>query len=127
MPNTITKQTIHDGDRNLVVKVNIAGDGSGDESSTELIDASSYKNAPSDLKIMRIVGTLSGFALTLEWNASANVDAYTIPGDEDVDIDFSQFGGLPNNAGSGKNGDIDFTTVGLGSEDGSFTLYMKKK
>ena len=37
--------------------------------------------------------------------------------------DYSIFGGLPNNAGSGKTGDINFTTVGHTSAD-TYTVIM---
>jgi len=42
-------------------------------------------------------------------------------------MDFQDFGGLPNNAGSGKNGDILFTTIGHSSGDTySIVLEMVK-
>ena len=42
-------------------------------------------------------------------------------------MDFKNFGGIPNNAGSGKNGDILFTTKGHSSGDTySITLEMAK-
>ena len=31
--------------------------------------------------------------------------------------DYSDFSGIPNNAGSGVTGDLDFTTVGAGAGD----------
>ena len=44
------------------------------------------------------------------------------------DHDYSSFGGLTNNAGTGKTGDIVFTTVGHSSGD-TYTviMYMRKK
>ena len=41
--------------------------------------------------------------------------------------DYTLFGGLPNNAGSGKTGDVNFTTVGHTSADTyTIILYMRK-
>jgi hypothetical protein len=41
--------------------------------------------------------------------------------------DYTSFGGLPNNAGSGKTGDIMFTTVGHSTGDTyTITLEMRK-
>jgi hypothetical protein len=34
-----------------------------------------------------------------------------------VSLDFSRFGGITNNAGTGKTGDLLFTTVGAASGD----------
>ena len=42
--------------------------------------------------------------------------------------DYTVFGGLTNNAGSGKTGDIKFTTVGHTSADTyTIILYMRKE
>ena len=40
--------------------------------------------------------------------------------------DYSAFGGLPNNAGSGKTGDILFTTVGHSSAD-TYTIILSMR
>ena len=127
MTITITKQTIHDAERNLVVKaILIGGDGS-DVSNELLINASDYSGSFTDLKIMKIQAHLNGFSVMLEWDASTNVDALSIPGDEWVNYDFFDIGGLPNNAGTGKTGDIDIDTVGMGAnEEGSIILWMQK-
>ena len=130
MSNTITKQTLVDSARNLVVKVTILGDGSGEESDTNLINVSDYSGGLSGtvpVKIKKIVAGLTGFSMTLEWDASTPVDILQIPQDQDFVQDYTGFGGLINNAGSGISGDILFDTVGLGSADaGSITLWMQK-
>ena len=48
--------------------------------------------------------------------ASTDVEAYKLL-DTTGDIDFSTFGGLQNNSGSGKTGDIMITTVGHSNTD----------
>lgn len=127
MANTISKQTLHDGERNLVVKVTISGDSSGDESSTSIVDVSTFDGAPSEVKITKIWASFGGFAATLEWNADTNVDIITIAGDAEFNKDFKEIGGLINNAGTGVNGDILMTTLGLASEDGTIILWMRKR
>lgn len=127
MANTLTKQTLQDGERNLVVKCVIVGDGvEGDWSDQLLIDASTYTGAPSDLKIMKIWASLAGFSAMLEWDATTNVDIVSIPADDEVNRDFKEIGGLVNNAGTGKTGDILIDTTGLGAEEGSIVLWMRK-
>lgn len=65
MANIIEKQTLVDGSRNLVVKVHVDGDGSGNEVYTTLIDASTYNPAYTDFKLMRIQSNLIGFTAEL--------------------------------------------------------------
>ena len=125
MALTITKQTIHDGERNLVVKVHLLGD-TNEVTATQLIDVSSYAGSPDNVKVMRIVAALENFHCTLLWDATTDVSFVDIPfGDSDQD--FTTEGGLVNNAGTGKTGDIMLTTRGVGTEEGTFVLHMKKR
>lgn len=125
-----TLQTIHDGARNLVVKAHLSGDGT-DASEVQLIDASAY-SAPvpgvgASLKLMKVEYALDQFAVTLSWDASSNVEFLTLPPGSDT-LDFTDIGGLINNAGSGITGDIDFSTVGNATgEDGFIVLHMRKR
>lgn len=126
MVNTVTKQTILDGETQLIVKMHITGDGSGDETATNLIDVSTYAGAPTEVKIYNIDAAFSGFSVNMLWDATANVDIINLPEGEDI-FDFERFGGLLNNSGTGKTGDIVFTTSGLGSGDeGTIILHMRK-
>lgn len=132
MANTITKQTLLDGPRNLVVKITIEGDASGDESATNLIDISTYaangptKQAPTNLRIDKIEYDLDNFVVNIEWNATANVLAYSCADGSDCK-DFSSIGGLVNPKATGWDGDLDFSTLGLGTESGTIILHMVKK
>jgi len=130
MANSITKQTIVDGSRKLVVKVHIEGDGSGEETNLVLIDASSYSPASTDIKIIGIHSTFQGFTADLAWDATANVPIINIP-DYEYNLNGDQigyFGGLVNNAGTGKTGDILISTTGLGAADhGTIILEMTKR
>jgi len=64
-----------------------------------------------------------GVALDL-WGADANVICLTIGEDQFQTHDFSKFGGIPNNAGTGKTGDVLFTTVGAASGD-RYTIVLE--
>lgn len=131
MANVFSLQTIHDGPRNLIVQLDIVGDGSGEQTATDFIDISTYasvplQGAPTGCVIKKIKSTLEGFSAKLLWDASTDVEAFLL-GQTSVDMDFSDFGGLVNNSGSGKTGDILITTVGLGSGDsGTIILTLRK-
>lgn len=124
MANTITKKTLLDGDRNLVVAIHISGDNSGDETAYNLVDVSAY--SATEVKIMEIISNFAGFSAVLRWDATADVEAITLV-DGVSYHDWRAEGGLINNAGSGKTGDLLMATSGLGSEDGTLILKMKKR
>ena len=64
----------------------------------------------------------------MEFDASTNVLLTHIPADATGDEYYDNFTAIPNNAGSGKTGDIDFTTVGHSSGDSySIILEMIKR
>lgn len=128
MPNTITLQTLHDGPRNLVVKVKLTGDGSGDETDTVLINVSEYTKPFTEVRIMKILPSLQGFSATLSWDADTNVPAVSILEGHSTPMDYCHIGGLSNDAGVGKTGDILLTTRSLNNGDeGTLVLEMKKK
>lgn len=121
---TVTKQTIIDGSRNLVVKVHITG--ATDLADEVLIDASTYSPAFTDVRLMKIEGNMAGLKLNLEWDASTDVPILTV-GDGSFCHDFKDHGGIRDNAGSGKTGDILGTTEGASADTyGWITFYLKK-
>lgn len=125
MANTVEIQTLVNGQRNLVLKIHIDGDGSGEETATTIVDVSAY--SATEVSIQSLQSTLSGFTAEILWDADTDKHAFNIA-DFDVNQDFRRYGGLINNAGAGKTGDIKITTVGLGSGDtGHIVLAMKKR
>ncbi len=132
MANTVQLQTIHDGLRTLIVKCNIIGDGSGEETATMLIDISTYasmpnQGTPTSCAIDKIQAWIEGFSVRLLWEADTDVAAIQLQQGE-TEQDFRHSGGLINNAGTGVTGDIKFTTVGLGSGDqATILLTLHKK
>jgi hypothetical protein len=129
MANSITKQTLHDGRKNLIVKIDILGDGSGEESATTLIDASSYNPAFTDCTLVRYHANLVGFTARLLWDATTDVPLCSIPDYEGhlAHDESYAYNGIPNNAGTGKTGDINITTYGLGANDhGTIILELRK-
>lgn len=127
MANTITSQTLNDGPHNTVVHFFISGDGSGEESATTIVTAANLSGAPSAVKVVKIQSQLSGFDAALLWHATANVPFLEVNSGWN-EMDYREVGGLFNNSGAGKTGNIKITTVGLGANDkGSITLWMVKK
>ena len=121
MADAVTSQTIIDGERNCVMKFTNVSDGSG-ESAVAKVDVSALASnaagvACSEVRVMRISHAVVGMSVQLFFDATSNVLLAELAESSNGHMDFKDFGGLPNNAGSGKTGDILFTTKGHSSGD----------
>ena len=131
MADTVTSQTIQDGDKIAVMKFTNASDGTG-ESAVKKVDvsalnANSLGQSCTSVTISRIYWACVGMRVNIEFDASTNVLAMPLPADSTGDEYYDLFTGIPNNAGSGVTGDIDFTTVGHSNGDAySIILVLNK-
>jgi hypothetical protein len=114
MADAVSSQTVFNGTRKLIVKLTNVSDGTG-ESAVKKVDASDF--SASEFRIEKVHYATSGMGARLLWDADTDVDAVLIPADGYGCLDFSEFGGIPNNAGAGKTGDINLTTVGHTAND----------
>ena len=60
------------------------------------------------------------------WDASTDVLCIELGENQSGNHDYTGFGGLTNNSGSGKTGDIMFTTVGHTSAD-TYTIILEMR
>ena len=131
MADAVTSQTIIDGERNCVMKFTNVSDGTG-ESAVAKVDVSALASnsagtACSEVRVMRVSHAIVGMSVQLFLDATSNVLLMELAESSNGHMDFKDFGGLPNNAGSGKTGDILLTTKGHSSGDTySITLEMVK-
>ena len=88
MADAVATQTIQDGERNAVLRFTNVSDGTGESN-----------------------------VVKLDFDASTNVLAIGLPADSTGDEYYDSFTAIPNNAGSGKTGDILFSTTGHSSGD----------
>ena len=121
MADAVTSQTILDGERLFIGKFTNSSDGTG-ETGVIKIDVSALSsnaagNACNGVKINKIWAQTQGMSVDVLWDATTDVLCETIPENQFYLMDYSSFGGLPNNAGSGVTGDVLFTTVGAASGD----------
>ncbi len=121
MADVVTSQTIQDGSRKAVLKFTNASDGTG-ESAVKKVDVSALStNAAGEsctsVQINKIWWQCTGMSVKIEFDATTNVLAIGLSEDSNGYHDYSDFSGIPNNAGSGKTGDLAFTTVGHSSGD----------
>ena len=121
MADAVTSQTILDGERLFIGKFTNISDSTG-ESAVVKIDvsalaASASGNACNGVKINKIWAQTQGMSVDILWDATTDLICETIPENQFYLMDYSSFGGLPNNAGAGKTGDVLFSTVGAAAGD----------
>lgn len=120
MADAVTSQILVDGTQRAVFKFTNISDGTG-ESGVVKIDVSAlspFQGEPcTGVSIQRVDAMTAGMGLNLLWDATTDVVALTFGEADFISLDFSRFGGITNNAGTGKTGDLLFTTVGAASGD----------
>ena len=121
MADAVTSQTIQDGEKTAIMKFTNVSDGTG-ESAVKKVDVSalttnSAGESCTSVSVARIYWATRGMGVNLEYDATSNVLLTGLPSDSNGDEYYDLFTGIPNNAGSGVTGDIDFTTVGHSSGD----------
>jgi len=131
MADAVTSQTLIDGAAHAVMKFTNVSDGTG-ESAVTKVDASALAAdqnglACSGVVIERIWWQCIGMKVQILWDASSDAFCIELGENQSGNHDYTIFGGLTNNAGSGKTGDVNFTTVGHTSADTyTIVLYLRK-
>tara|TARA_R100000315_G_scaffold61508_1_gene40164 strand:+ start:1303 stop:1710 length:408 start_codon:yes stop_codon:yes gene_type:complete len=122
MADAVATQTIQDDGKTAIFRFTNVSDGTG-ESAVVKIDVSSLAPDPmtnaacSSVTLQKIYYTTIGMGVKVFFDADTDVLAWQLNADWTDTLDFSDFTGIPNNSGTGKTGDIAFTTVGHSSGD----------
>lgn len=129
MADAVTSQTIFDGEREAVMKFTNISDGTGETAVLKVdvsaLNSSAFGKVCDGVTLERIHASINGMSVNLLWDATTDVPAVILaPGMYTFKHDRIQ---LPNNAGTGKTGDILFTTIGASAGDTySIVLEMVK-
>lgn len=127
MTDAVATQVLVDDTRRAVFKFTNISDGTGETAALK-IDVSTLSsylgNACTGVSIQRVDAVTAGMGINMLWDATTDVVILTVGDADFVTFDFSRFGGLSNNSGTGKTGDVLFTTVGAGSGD-RYTVVME--
>jgi|TARA_R110001583_G_scaffold60987_1_gene180733 hypothetical protein len=132
MADAVTSQTLIDGGKQVVMKFTNVSDGTGESAVTKVdvsaLESSVDGDACTGVVIERIWWQCIGMKVQILWDATTDAFCIELGENQSGSHDYTIFGGLTNNAGSGKTGDIQFTTVGHTSADTyTIILYMRKK
>ena len=128
MADTVTSQTIQDGERKAVLKFTNISDGTG-ESAVKKVDVSALSSnssgsACTEVAVSKIWWQCVGMGVELLNDASTDTLIIGLSPDSNGMHDYSSFSGIPNDSGSGKTGDIMFTTIGASSGD-TYTVILE--
>jgi hypothetical protein len=128
MADAVASQTILDGERLFIAKYTNLSDGTGETGVVKVdvstLNPNSFGLACNGVKINKIYATTHGMQVRILWDATTDVFAWVIPQNSNYLMDFSSFGGIPNDAGTGKTGDILFTTQDASAGD-SYTVVLE--
>ena len=126
MANIIGVQEINNGPRHYFIRVDIEGDGSGDETQFELVDVDLINCK--EVRLDKAWASFTGFFGHLEWDGATKIPFLQIPDGEPIDPSWIPEGGLPNPKVANYTGNVNFVTDGLGAgELGTMTLHFIKK
>ena len=128
MADAVASQTLFDGERKAIMKFTNTSDGTGETNVVKVNPASLASSAAGGacdaVTITKITGLTHGMEVQLKWKATTPVVIETIPQNSQYQQDFETIGGLMNNAGTGKDGAITFTTLDASSGD-TYTVVLE--
>lgn len=121
MADAVASQTLVDNERVAIMKFTDISDGTGENKVLKVDVSSLNPNASggvcNGVTITKIHASTHGMEVQIWWDATTDVLCWQVPQNSQYTWDWSQFGGLVNNSGSGKTGDVLFSTVDASSGD----------
>lgn len=128
MVDAVTSTTLINTGKTLVMRFTNVSDATGEAAALK-VDVSTFTNpmngkVGTGVSIQRIWFSTVGMSVNLLWDASTDVLAFGLPADITDTLDFREVGGLINNAGSGKTGDVLLTTTGHTAGD-TYTIILE--
>jgi len=128
MADAVGSQTLFDGERKAIMKFTNTSDGTGETNVVKVnpatLSSSNAGGACDRVTITKITALTHGMEVQLKWKASTPVVIETIPQNNSYQQDFENIGGLTNNAGTGVDGAITFTTLDASAGD-TYTVVLE--
>lgn len=128
MADAVTSQTLMDGERVAIMKFTNISDGTGETAVTKVNVANLARNgaglACTGVIVSKISSVCHGMEVRMLWDATTDVPFFLGTVNTNYENDFSKFGGITNNAGAGKNGNIVFSTADQTAGD-TYTVVLE--
>lgn len=130
MADAVTTQTIFEGDKTLVMKFTNISDGTGESGviKVDVATLTAYQGQPCvAVQIDKVYAMTHGMEVKLYWEATSPQLIMTIPQNVMNTHNYDEFGGIDNNAGAGKTGNITFTTADASNGDMYTIILVMRK
>jgi hypothetical protein len=128
MADAVATQVLFDGDHSAILKFTNMSDGTGEVLVPKVVVANlkpSYAGkACTGVTITKIDAMTHGMEVAMYWAGTPNVVITVVPQNINYIADYSMFGGLWNNAGAGKTGDVLFSTLDATAGD-AYTIILE--
>jgi hypothetical protein len=126
MADAVTSQTVFDGERIAVMKFTNISDGTGETAVVKVdvsaLSSSAAGKACDGVTFEKVHYTIGGMAVSVLWDATTDVPALVLASGQST-FDFTKIQ-MPNDAGTGKTGDVSFTTIGASAGD-TYTIILE--
>ena len=114
MADAVTSQTLMDGERLAIMKFTNISDGTGETAVTKVnvanLAASGSGRPCTGVIVNKITSVCHGMEVRMLWDATTDVPFFLSTVNTNYENDFASIGGITNNSGVGKNGNIVFST-----------------
>lgn len=121
MADAVASQTLFDNERVAIMKFTNISDGTGESKVVKVnpaaLSPAANGGACTSVTINKIHASTHGMEVEIFWDATTDVFCWGVPQNSQYTWDWSQFGGLTNNAGAGKTGDVLFSTLDASAGD----------
>jgi len=128
MADAVTSQTLLYGERLAIMKFTNISDGTGETAVTKVNVANLAKNgaglACTGVTVNKITSVCHGMEVRMYWDATTDVPFFLAAVNTNYTNDFSAIGGITNNSGAGKNGNIVFSTADASAGD-TYTVVLE--
>lgn len=128
MADAVTSQTLMDGERMAIMKFTNISDGTGESAVTKVnvsaLNPNAWGKACNGVTVTKITSVCHGMEVRMYWDATTDVPFFLSTINTNYENDFSSIGGISNNAGTGKNGNIVFSTADQTNGD-TYTVVLE--
>lgn len=128
MADAVATQILFDGERKAIMKFTDISDGTGETKVTKVnvadLNPSSFQRPCDGVTITKIYAMTHGMEVAIYWDATTDVLVTVVPQNTNYVADYESFGGLWNNAGAGKNGNVLFSTFDQSAGD-AYTIILE--
>ena len=128
MADAVATQVLFDGERKAIMKFTDLSDGTGENKVTKVnvsaLNPNTLGQACNGVTITKIYAMTHGMEVLIYWDATTDVLVTALPQNTNYKMDYEEFGGLWNDSGAGKNGNVLFSTSDASAGD-AYTIILE--